>query len=62
MFNICFVVSVIIVILLINNCDCFSCIKKWCRINVFECMFNEDKLFKRTMYGNGYRINYDKCK
>lgn len=59
MFKFCFII--IIVILLITHSNCFSYIKKWCRFNVFECMFNEDKLFNRNIYGNEYRIDYDKC-
>lgn len=58
----CIIISALIIIILIDKLNCLSHIKKWCNFSSLECMFNEDKLFKRDIYGNGYIIGYDKCK
>lgn len=52
--NFCIIFIIVIIIILIVNSKCFN-------FNIFECMFNEDKLFKRNIYGNNYIIGYDKC-
>jgi hypothetical protein len=61
MINFCIVIIIITILLIFSKSQCCTNIKNKCRGIVTECMFNEDKLFKHTMYGTGYRIGYDKC-
>ena len=61
MINFGIVIIIIAVVIVFSKSRCYSNIKKWCHSNVAEYMFNEDKLFKRDIYGDWYRIGYDNC-